>query len=189
MAKRTLFVNLFGGPGSGKSTIASGLFSKLKLAHVRCELVREYATELVWLEASKTLDNQVYVTAKQYHWQLTKDGKVDVVVTDSPIILGLVYRGKRGCGVNWQRGVVDQFKEFDNLNFNLVRDITALPYDLKGRRQTLDQAIHKDVEIRRVLDEYEIPYHDVSVSGPEVIDKIMLYTMNHLREFHDGYLV
>lgn len=48
----TLYVNLYGGPGTGKSTGASYIFSKLKLAGVEAELVTEYAKDLVW-EAQK----------------------------------------------------------------------------------------------------------------------------------------
>ena len=42
-----IVVNLFAGPGSGKSTTCAGLFSKLKLAGIYCEMVLEYAKELV----------------------------------------------------------------------------------------------------------------------------------------------
>lgn len=43
----TSVINLIGGPGSGKSTTAAGLFFRMKSMGVRCELVTEYAKELV----------------------------------------------------------------------------------------------------------------------------------------------
>jgi hypothetical protein len=39
----TVVVNLFGGPGTGKSTTASGVFYHLKRDNRNVELVQEYA--------------------------------------------------------------------------------------------------------------------------------------------------
>ena len=41
--KSTLLVNLYAGPGAGKSTGAAYIFAKLKMAGVDCEYVSEYA--------------------------------------------------------------------------------------------------------------------------------------------------
>ena len=37
--KKTLFVNLFGGPGTGKSTLCAAVFSELKRRGIDCEMV------------------------------------------------------------------------------------------------------------------------------------------------------
>ncbi len=44
----TLVVNLLGGPGSGKSTTAADVFARLKWQDINCELVTEFAKDLVW---------------------------------------------------------------------------------------------------------------------------------------------
>lgn len=41
MKKRALIINLFGRPGSGKSTGAAYIFSKLKMHDIDAELVTE----------------------------------------------------------------------------------------------------------------------------------------------------
>ena len=41
--KNTLLVNLYAGPGAGKSTGAAYIFAKLKMAGIDCEYVSEYA--------------------------------------------------------------------------------------------------------------------------------------------------
>lgn len=64
---KTLIINLFGGPAAGKSTAATGIFCLLKMHWVRCELVTEFAKDLVWEERYKTLKNQQCVFGKQYH--------------------------------------------------------------------------------------------------------------------------
>lgn len=60
-------VNLYGAPGSGKSTAAAYIFSKLKMQGVKCELVTEVAKDLVWDENAKALQNQAYVFGKQFY--------------------------------------------------------------------------------------------------------------------------
>lgn len=60
-----LVVNLFGGPGSGKSTCAAGVFTLLKLSGVNAELVTEYAKDLTWEKRHVTLANQHYIFGKQ----------------------------------------------------------------------------------------------------------------------------
>ena len=44
---KTLIINLIGGPCSGKSTIASGLFYNLKKLGYNCELALEFAKDKV----------------------------------------------------------------------------------------------------------------------------------------------
>jgi adenylylsulfate kinase-like enzyme len=40
-------INLFGGPGTGKSTLAAALFTDLKMKGINAELVTEFAKDLV----------------------------------------------------------------------------------------------------------------------------------------------
>lgn len=48
MYKKTLVINLFGAPGSGKSSGAAYIFSQLKKLGIDCELVTEYAKDKCW---------------------------------------------------------------------------------------------------------------------------------------------
>lgn len=129
-----LVVNLCGAPGAGKSTGAAYVFSKLKMQGVNCELVTEYAKDKVWEEDTTALNNQAYVFGHQL-FRLTKlEGKVDVAITDSPLLLSLIYNNdKKRLGEAFNEVVKNCFNSFDNINFFIHR---VKPYDPKGRLQT-----------------------------------------------------
>ena len=44
---KTLVINLIGGPGSGKSTTASGIFYTLKKMGINCEISCENAVDVI----------------------------------------------------------------------------------------------------------------------------------------------
>ena len=52
--KNTIIVNLFAGPGAGKTTCAWEIASELKKRNIQAEYVPEYAKELVWDEKTGT---------------------------------------------------------------------------------------------------------------------------------------
>lgn len=92
MKKSTVVINLFGGSGTGKSTLAADLFAKLKLSGVNVELVREYIKTWVWDERQiKRPEEQVYIFAKQAKEERILYGKVDCIITDSPLWLPAFY--------------------------------------------------------------------------------------------------
>jgi len=149
-------VNLFAGPGTGKSTTAAGIFSLLKLHGVNCEYVPEFAKDLTWEQRFMTLANQIYVFGKQHHrlWRL-KD-QVDVIVTDSPLLHSLVYGV---FDLEMVQVIMKQVQEFSNLNYFLKR---MKPYNPKGRNQTLDEAKALDGKIRAMLIGHQIAFEEIN---------------------------
>ena len=89
--KKTKVINFIGGSGAGKSTMAAMTFAELKMRHHSVEYVQEYAKTLVWKELYHELDNQYQVSTEQYNMIKAVDGKVDYIVTDSPLVVGLFY--------------------------------------------------------------------------------------------------
>jgi hypothetical protein len=88
-----LVINLWGGPGAGKTTVAAEVFVKLRQrTTANVELTNEFATELCFEQAKDNLKDQVYLLGNQWHrlWRLSRTG-VDVAVCDSPIGIGLAY--------------------------------------------------------------------------------------------------
>lgn len=151
-------LNLFGGPCAGKSTVAATVFGLLKMNGVNVELVTEYAKDLTWEERDIALQNQNYIFGKQYHkmWRL-KD-KVDLIITDSPLILGLMYAGKYESKY-FVQNVVHTFMGFDNLNYYVKRNPDH--YSEIGRNQTLDEAKDIDKDLINFLLDNKLTYTEV----------------------------
>jgi hypothetical protein len=129
-----------GGPGVGKSTTATHVFSLLKMSGVNCEYVSEFAKDLTWSESAKTLGFQPYVFGEQA-WRIERlIGKVDVIVTDSPLLLSSIYAAENlpQCFHDF---VLWTHNRYDNINFYITR--TKL-YNPVGRNQTEEQAIDID---------------------------------------------
>lgn len=150
-----LVVNLFGGPGTGKSTFAARLFSELKALGINAEYVTEYAKDLVWGAEYAKLSDQLLVTAQQNQKLHRLQGKVDVVVSDSPLLLGLHYATPDYLGGTYATMVQELFATYDNLNLFLVRQKA---YQQQGRIHTEAEAIAIDRHIRTTLDQGGLSY-------------------------------
>lgn len=148
-----LVINLFAGPGTGKSTTMAGVFSELKWRGVNCEMAPEFAKEKVWEKSTDILRNQIYVFGKQYNTIHRLLGQVDMIVTDSPLLLSTIY------GTNetekFHELVLETFNKQNNLNIFLDRE---KGYNPKGRLQTEEEAKEKDREVLTLLDKYGVKY-------------------------------
>jgi len=167
--KDTLYVNLYSGPGGGKSSIACDVFAQLKWLKYDCELVREYAKNKVWEESYAVLDDQLYVTAKQHHEMKILNGKVDIVITDSPLLLGLIY--SKNKPVEYNDMVIAYYKQYHNLDIFLKR---IKDYDPNGRMQTEEEAIKIDEKILILFKKYCQTYGSVPASKEGVNDILNL---------------
>ena len=92
ISKSPLVVNLLGGPGSSKSTSAALLFAILKRKDINAELVTEFAKSAAWENNVKAIENQAYVFGKQCYKMSRCADDVDVIITDSPLILSIIYK-------------------------------------------------------------------------------------------------
>lgn len=144
-----IVINLFGGPGVGKSTVAAGLFYRLKQAGFNAELVTEYAKDLTWESREEALQNQPSVLGEQHArlWRLRD--KVDVVVTDSPLLLTVFYN--QGRWTTLPALAEELHHSYESINFLLERD-PDIPYDPRGRNQgTLSMAEEIDRGLEEML--------------------------------------
>lgn len=155
----TLVINLVAGPGAGKSTTAAGVFYELKQADVNCELVTEYAKDLVWGENLAQLGNQVYILGKQHNrlWRL--QGKVDVVVTDCPLFLSVYYGDHMSDA--YKALALELFDSMDNMTWYLQR---VKKFNPAGRVQDEAKAKQIDRTLWSLLCEYDVPFDSIEAN-------------------------
>lgn len=150
-------INIFGGPCSGKSTNAAGLFHLMKKDYCNVELVTEYAKDLTWQERYNMLTEQDYLFAKQNHSLRRLVNKVDYAITDSPLLLCLIYMPD-----NYPKTFIpfckEVFNSYTNINIFLNR---THKYFAVGRNQSEEQADFISNRIKNLLDNEKIMYYNL----------------------------
>ena len=166
-------INLWGGPGCGKSTTAAGLFHLMKLRGHKVELVTEFAKELTYDRDWDMLTRQEKILKEQYNRQKRLAGQVDYAITDSPLPLNLIYaRPDLKLDDSFNAWCMDLNNEFDNLHVMLKR---VKPYSHYGRKESSEKAIEIDQQCVSLLEEMSAPYHWVlgDEDSPTIIYNII----------------
>lgn len=151
MVDKLKVINLYAGPGAGKSTTAAGLFYLMKLNKFKVELVTEFAKDKVYERHSELLEDQLYVFAKQQRRLKRLVGQVDWAITDSPLLLSILYNKEYK---NLNPLILEEYEKYDNLNF-LIGRVKA--YEPFGRLQTETEAKELDTKLINILEQYNIP--------------------------------
>lgn len=166
----TTFISLFAGPGAGKSTAAAGIFSHLKQLGYDAELVPEFAKELVWENHSTALENQSYVTARQFYMINRLKGKCEFVITDSPVFLGAAYATSE-----YPQCYLDTLAWWNSLtatpqyNFFITREHSA--FEQNGRVHSELESKMIDDRILSLMDAFNV--HHETLSADTVIEHIV----------------
>lgn len=158
-------INLFGGPGIGKTTIASGLFYFLKTQGKSVELVPEYAKSLVHEERHNILEHdQLYVFTKQHRRLSNVSAYYDYIVMDSPIILSLVYFKKNKMIYDYdlfEQLAVDTFNKYPNINILIKRNGYHFSLDEGRVENNIDAVKNMDLMIQNKLINLKIPFFSI----------------------------
>jgi hypothetical protein len=173
-----ILVNLFGTPGSGKSSGSAYIFSQLKKNGINAELVTEFAKDKVWEESKEVFNNQAYIFGKQYFRISRCQNKVDVIVTDSPLLLSAFYNHDETLGETFNQLVVNVFNSYNSMNYFLLRD---KPYNPIGRFQTEEESNNLIVPMKKFLNKYNIDY-SIKKGNFEDYDKIVEEILEALKK-------
>lgn len=163
-------INLYAGPGAGKSTTAAGLFFLMKTRGYSVELVTEYAKDKVYEGHLGCLEDQIYIFGKQQRRISRLDGSVDWAITDSPIPLSILYN--KDLSLSFNTLVMEVFNWYENYNFFINR---CKPYVKIGRTQELHEAEALDLKMKEILDQNKLPYYKIlgNINAPkDILDLI-----------------
>lgn len=175
MKKKMVKINLYGAPSCGKSVLSSLLFSELKLRGHNTELVREFAKELVYqgydMHNLKEAD-RVFILAEQMRRESILHGKVDYLITDSPVMIAAFYYNKRPA--------IDLAKELmknidhsgDEYHFYIVPDEES-EYEQYGRAHNKEESKLIDQQMMDFLKSESVSIHVISGDPNERLFKIM----------------
>ena len=169
--KETIVINLIGGPGCGKSTVAAGLFYELKRLGVSCELVCEYTKEKVWEESFNVLNDEIYLFAKQLHKQWRLKDKVDYIITDHCLLNSVIYNKINSNSFN--NLVFEEFNKFSNINFFITR---GDKYETAGRIETEEESKQLDKDFKELFNKNKIAYKEVKYDSAvnDIVEELNL---------------
>tara|TARA_R110000744_G_scaffold260923_2_gene375810 strand:+ start:2066 stop:2623 length:558 start_codon:yes stop_codon:yes gene_type:complete len=172
---KTKIINLFGGPGIGKSTQAAGLHYIMKKNGMSVELTSEFAKIMSWEKNHSAVNDQLYITANQHRNISRVYGQVDYLIVDSPLLNGLIYKNRyqgtlyptKLYGEPFDTFLLDLFSQYDNTNILLSRNDSV--FQKEGRFQDLEGSKEIDTFIKNLLvtqdidfREYEVGYNTVN---------------------------
>lgn len=167
MSKTKLIINLFAGPGAGKSTGAAWIFSRLKAKGIDAEYVTEFAKDKVWEDNKAAFKCQFYITGKQAFRISRCFDKVEVIITDSPIALGAMYTEDEPL----KAAAVYEFNKYKMYNFNIFLKRTK-EYNPNGRNQTESESKEIDILTKEFLNKNDIAFEEYDAS-PEGYDALV----------------
>lgn len=166
-------INLYGGPGTGKSTSAAYLYYQLKNKGVNCELVREYVKNWVWEGRVISPYEQFYFLGKQIRQESLLLSKVDVIVTDSPVFLNIyyakkstqpIYDGIRVSALGYYKQLLIDGHEHRHIFLNRTKK-----YNPAGRYQSEEEAKKIDFELKSLLSSELFPYEERETSEDSLL--------------------
>lgn len=155
--KLPIVVNLFGGPGTGKSRIALELAGRLKGKGMDVEYVDEWIKKAAWLGYHDLFNQPDMIAANQRRKLETVKDHCSIVITDSPLVITVPYA--QHYVTDWpqkpfQEMILSLFSTYNNYNVWVDRDPRI--FKQTGRRETLDQATTLDAVIRKFINEHVI---------------------------------
>lgn len=156
--RHTVVINAFAGPGAGKTTSCLEITERLKKQGFVAEYVQEYAKELVWNNNLDKLDGSI-----QHQFEILKEqvsrmdrlqGKVDFIVTDSPVLLNAVYL--KNPNSEYMQSIRNLYGHFNNYNYFIERNPNI--FEQEGRIHNLSESLKIDKQLKDTLNSLGLQY-------------------------------
>jgi hypothetical protein len=174
--KRTTVINLFGSSGCGKSMLQAQLFHHFKDSGIDAMMTQEYVKKWAILERCPDFLDQFYILGNESQQQKTLFGKVDYVISDSPLYFIPFYTQYLYNSDILLQPTAEFYKIAEEqfgvkfVNFFLERD---REYENVGRYQTAEESDKLSTSMKLWLDNNSIEYTNVGLSRLEqVLDNL-----------------
>ena len=167
-------INLFGAPGCGKSTIASGLFYKMKINGYSVEYVTEYAKDCVFEERLNLLqEDQLYIFAKQNRKLFRLKDVYEYIIMDSPIFLSNFYFNLNSFynSRDFFNLVNSTFNSYPNLNFFIELN-ESFAFETEGRLHDLNESKLMEEKLKSICYRYKVDFTGTFINDNSIINKI-----------------
>jgi adenylate kinase family enzyme len=165
--------NFLGGPGAGKSTTAPNVFADMKRNKLSVELAREMIKPAAYRRDKIELYDQISIMGQQMNeeYQYIKCG-VKNIVTDSPLLLSLVYAPPKFFEPI--RQIVAMY-DWDYPTFNIFLNRNDKEYIQDGRWQTEEEARKLDQVIFDIAKNHAVgPVVSIDFQNyPKIIETVL----------------
>ena len=168
----TIFINLVGGPGCGKTTTAVGLFHELKKSGMAVEFLREPIQRHIYQEDRLMMSKQIPLFGEDILQIYSLDGKVDVVVRDTSLLNNIVYDDEDNP--LFHALVIQEHKKLNNIDFFIDRG--DIPFQSYGRIHDYEQSLELDNKIKDVYRFANVPLFEVPAET--AVEDILEYIRN-----------
>lgn len=148
-------INLWGGPGSGKSTVTAYVFSQLSRNNYNVEIINEYVKQWAYLDRQPKSFDQIYIFGKQLHAEdVILQSGVSHLITDSPLLMSAWYCRKNSPAF-WQH-ILALASEFEKAHpsIDIFLDRSGIKYQQRGRFQNEEEAATMDRQLFEFVTEY-----------------------------------
>ena len=137
---------------------------------------QEYAKDKAWEFGNshqgvpKVFQAQEYIFGKQHFRMRRCSASVDVIITDCPLFLGLVYMPTDFELPSMKNVIREAYDMYDNLDVFLIRN---KPYNPNGRFQDEESAKGLDVKVKSMLTQQNVEFSIVNSGRDSVTDIIV----------------
>lgn len=166
-----LLINVYGSPATGKSFTAQNITAILHENGIDCEYIAEYATELIQQGRTDELKDQITVTGEQRRREVEAFKRTNLVITDSPTALGMLYSPKE------QKAEVVKFGEQSDktphINILLRHNAESLAtFSMNGRIHGKEESLRIQSKIVAMLQGKECLHFERGMSIEKLINDI-----------------
>lgn len=146
---------LYAGACGGKSVTARWLSAELSCMGYQCDYVKEFVKDWAYLGIRPEGYDQLHILGQQVKAEETPlRGGMDMIVTDSPLMLSVVYSRLYGLDYADEIAPLAFHPERKYRSLNLMLDRGNLKYSRKGRFQDFEAASRVDGMIADVLRDF-----------------------------------